>query len=68
MRRAGVPAGYRFILMFGADDPYVFVKPPPARWHASLARADQSMLALRTGERSNIMIEEARVAGAGCAH
>ena len=59
----GVPAGYRFILMFGADDPYVFVTPPPARWHASLARVDRSMLGLRAGERSNIMIEEARVVG-----
>jgi hypothetical protein len=60
---SGVPDGYRFILMFGADDPYTFVTPTPARFHASLPDRDRAMLALRLGPRSNIVIEEARVLG-----
>ncbi len=60
---AGVPDGYRFILMFGADDPYTFVTPTPAGFHSSLAQDARAMLALRRGERSNIMVDEARVLG-----
>src|SRR5215207_3878534 len=55
----GVPDGYRYILMFGASDPYAFVTPTPARFHAALPEDDQVMLRLRRGERSNIMLEEA---------
>jgi hypothetical protein len=60
---ADVPDGYRFILMFGGDDPYAFVTPTRARFHASLSDADRDMLALRSGERSNLMLEEGRVLG-----
>ena len=60
---AGVADGYRFILMFGADDPYTFVTPTQARFHGALSENDRAMLALRRGQRSNIMVEEARVLG-----
>lgn len=59
----GVPAGDRFILMFGAPAAHVFVNPSPRQFHSQLPRQDQEMLAMRIGERVNIMVEEARVNG-----
>jgi hypothetical protein len=58
-----VPAGDRFIMMFGAAEPHVFANPSPSEFHAGLPESDRSMLAQRTGERWNIMIEEARING-----
>ena len=58
-----VPDGDRYILMFGAARPHVFMQPPPSAFHAALPEADRKMLALRRGERVNIMIEEAAVSG-----
>jgi hypothetical protein len=58
-----VPAGDRFILMFGGSAPHVFTNPPPREFHAGLPERNRQMLALRTGERVNIMVEEARVDG-----
>ncbi len=58
-----VPAGDRYILMFGATHAHTFAVPPPDEFHASLAANDRSMLALRIGERVNIMTEVARVDG-----
>lgn len=57
----GVPAGDRFILMFGAAEPYVFADPGSREFHASLSAQHQAMLAQRAGERENLMIEEARI-------
>jgi hypothetical protein len=58
-----VPAGTQHITLFCGIEPHVFVEPPPAKFHASLPEEDRRMLALRSGERSNIMIEQARVHG-----
>jgi hypothetical protein len=58
-----VPTGDRYILLFGATDAHVFVKPTPAELRAKLSDADKKMLAMRIGERSNIATEEARIHG-----
>ena len=59
----GVPKGDRFIMIFGAPDPYALASPSPGEFHGSLPEADRKMLALRREERVNLMIEEARVYG-----
>ena len=58
-----VPGGTGYILIFGAPEPHVFADPGPQAFHASLDEADRKMLAMRQGERSNLMIDEARVSG-----
>ena len=58
-----VPAGDRYILIVGGANPHVFVDPVPAVYHGALSERDKKMLALRSGERSNIMIVEAEVFG-----
>jgi hypothetical protein len=58
-----LPAGWRYILIVGGEDAHVFVRPTPAAFHATLPERDRKMLALRIGERSNIMIVEAEVRG-----
>jgi hypothetical protein len=60
---AGVPKGDRFIMMFGAADPYVLASPSPREFHASLRESDRRMLAQRVAERVNLMIEESRIYG-----
>lgn len=55
-----VPGGDRYILIFGGTTAHAFADPTPAEFHDGLADADRKMLALREGERSNIMTEEAR--------
>ncbi len=61
----GVPVGDRYIIMFGAMDAYVLADPMPDEFHAQFNKADQKMLALRTDERRNIMLEEGRIEGLG---
>lgn len=58
-----VPAGDRYILIFGGKNPHVFVDPMPATFHAGLPERDRQMLAMRIGERSNIMMVEGQVYG-----
>src|SRR5262249_23051122 len=58
-----IPGGDRYILIFGAENADVFASPSPRRFHAQLPEGDQAMLALRTGERVNVMLEETRVYG-----
>jgi hypothetical protein len=58
-----VPNGDRFILMFGATDAHVLVNPAPREFNAALPLADQKMLAMRMGERVNIMLEEGTIYG-----
>jgi hypothetical protein len=58
-----VPAGNDYILLLGAGDAQAFARPIPAKLHAGLPDADRQMLAMRTGERANIFIEQARVDG-----
>lgn len=60
---ASVPAGQDYLLFFGAADTAVFGACAPSTINASLPEADRKMLALRTGERVNIMTEAARVEG-----
>lgn len=59
----GVPKGDRYILMFGAADPYVLGNPSRREFHASLTEADRKMVARRVEERVNLMVEESRVYG-----
>ena len=58
-----VPIGDRYILIAGGTSPHVFVDPTPAEFHATLSDQDRKMLAMRIGERSNIMIIEGQVYG-----
>jgi hypothetical protein len=58
-----VPTGDRYILFFGAEHANVFGNPRPSALHAGLGEEGRKMLAMRTGERMNIMAEAARVEG-----
>lgn len=58
-----VPRGDRYILLFGAGDANVFGNPTPTALHAELPAEMRKMLAMRIGERVNIMTEAARVDG-----
>jgi len=58
-----VPGGTRFILIFGGAAPNAFLDPAPSEVHERLPAADRALLDLRTGERVNVMVEQARVAG-----
>ena len=58
-----VPIGDRYILIVGGRNPHVFVDPMPAAFHAGLPQQDRKMLAMRIGERSNIMLVEGQVYG-----
>ncbi len=60
---SAVPAGDRYILVFGGKNPYAFADPMPAMFHAGLPEQDRNMLAMRVGERSNVMTVEAQVHG-----
>lgn len=58
-----VPRGTTYTLAIGGEDTSVFGRPTPDELHAALAQEDRKMLAMRTGERTNIFAEAARVAG-----
>jgi hypothetical protein len=58
-----VPGGTQFMLLFGGVGPHAFVNPAPASFHDALPAEQQRLLALRSGARSNIMVEQARVMG-----
>jgi len=58
-----VPAGTRYLMLFGAECADVFGKPVPSKLHAALSAEDRGMLAMRIGERVNIMAEAGRVPG-----
>jgi hypothetical protein len=58
-----VPAGDRYILVFGAETAHAFSNPGPLRMHAEVPPRDREMLAMRIGARMNVMLEEARVYG-----
>ena len=63
VERGVVPAGDRYILLFGAEEAPVFANPTPAAFHAALPEEDKKMLAMRSGERAVITTEESRVLG-----
>jgi len=62
-RDATVPAGHRYIFIAAARDAHVFANPLPGSFHAALPPSDRAMLALRIGERVNVMVEAARIEG-----
>jgi hypothetical protein len=63
MHDPAVPTGDRYILLFGAEHANVFGDPVPSALHAGLPESGRKMLAMRIGERVNIMAEAARVEG-----
>ena len=63
-----VPKGDRYILLVGGKDAHVFGNPVPGALHAALPSESREMLALRIGERRNIMVEVARVEGPEAKH
>ena len=58
-----VPTGSRYMLLFGAENADLFGDPLPSAINAGLPEADRKMLAMRKGERVNIMTEYGRVEG-----
>ena len=58
---SAVPAGDRYILLFGAEHANVFGDPTPGALHAAMSGEARKMLAMRIGERMNVMAEAARV-------
>jgi hypothetical protein len=60
---ADVPTGDRYILVFAATEPHAFVNPSPRDFHATMNERDRAMLAKRVAERTNIMLQEARIDG-----
>jgi len=63
-----VPRGDRYILLIGGTDANTFGNPVPSALYAGLPEESRAMLALRVGERTNIMIEAARVEGPEARH
>lgn len=55
-----IPAGDRFILIFGAVEPEVFTNPTVSEYHNSLSKDDKKFLSMKLDERYNVMTEEAR--------
>lgn len=58
-----VAGGYHYILIVGATHAHVFAQPVPRDYHAALPAAGRALLALRSGESMNIMVEQARTDG-----
>lgn len=58
-----VPRGFRYILLIGVRDALVFGNPIPSAINASLPDEGRKMLAMRTGERVNLMTEAGRCEG-----
>ena len=58
-----VPTGNAYIVVVGGEDANVFGNPTPDELHVSLDQDSRKMLAMRSGERTNIFVEAARVAG-----
>jgi hypothetical protein len=60
-----VPTGFRYVLLIGAKDAGVFGNPAPVEIHATLPEQGRKMLAMRIGERVNLMTETSRCEGHG---
>jgi hypothetical protein len=58
-----VPTGFHYILLIGAKDAGVFGNPTPSEIRAALPEQGRKMLAMRTGERVNLMTETSRCEG-----
>jgi hypothetical protein len=59
-----VPAGFRYLLMFGAPEAGVFLDPSPAELASGYSDETRRMLGLHENARSAIFLEVARVDGA----
>ena len=59
----GIPAGDRFILLFGAETTGPFFNPTPAELAETYPADAKEMLGRRIGVRSAIFVEETRVDG-----
>ena len=55
-----VGTGYHYILLIGATDADVFGNPTPSAINAALPEAGRKMVAMRVGERVNILTETGR--------
>ncbi len=60
-----VPTGYHYILLIGTKDASVFGNPVPSTIHAALPEQGRKMLAMRSGERMNLLTEAVRCEGRG---
>jgi hypothetical protein len=60
---SNVPAGFRYILLIAATNALVFGNPVPSGLYATLPEHGRKMLAMRSGERVNIMTEAGRREG-----
>jgi hypothetical protein len=58
-----VPKGNRYILIVAAENANIFGNALPLVQRLGLSQEDANMLALKSGERVNIMVEAARVNG-----
>ena len=58
-----VPTGNGYILVFGGASAHAFANLTRRKLEPALTPEDRRMLALRVGERVNIVTEEARAAG-----
>jgi len=58
-----IPAGNEYILIFGAQDAHVLANPVPSKLCASISEDDREMLSRRSGERTQVFTEVARVDG-----
>lgn len=58
-----VPRGDRYMLIVGGEDADAFGKSIPSKFHAEMSDGSRKMLAMRLGERMNIMAEAGRVEG-----
>jgi hypothetical protein len=58
-----VGTGFRYILLVGATDADVFGTPTPSAINAALPDAGRKMIAMRVGERVNILTETGRCEG-----
>jgi hypothetical protein len=62
-----VPQGYRYLLLFGAEDPHVFVAPDAEEIKSTLSAEERRILRLQTAARSVIFTEVGRVDGPSAA-
>ena len=58
-----VPTGFRYILLIAAKDAFVFGNPAPSALHAALPEQGRKMLAMRIGERVDLMADAGRLEG-----
>ncbi len=59
----GVPAGNDYLILYGAARPTVFLDPSPAQMAEKWSADEREMLSRRTGARSCVFLEHARVDG-----